>query len=107
QGPKSCRVQRYNPPAAGYFVASAATAPVSGAANKTVANSHSTTELEPECAAIGSQRVEIMIVTAKSVRSRRPSSRLRAGATAALVAEPKPVCLPATRSPYPLRLHSS
>src|SRR6185295_4104596 len=77
QGPKSWRVQAYKPPASGYLWISAATATPSGAANRTAAAIHSTTEPGPALAATEIHRGPTMQAMAKSVRSRRPSSRLR------------------------------
>src|ERR1700704_334391 len=79
--PNSCRVQRYNPPAPGYFATSAATATASGAINNTAAKNQSVTEPGPACAAIGIHRAEVMQVMANSVRSRSPSSRLSVALT--------------------------
>jgi hypothetical protein len=75
QGPKSLRVQRYSPPAPGYFTMSAATAMASGTTNSNAASSHSVTDPGPACAAAGIQRVPIMQAMANSVTSRRPISR--------------------------------
>src|SRR6266550_8205177 len=81
QAPNSCRVQRYNPPAPGYFATSAATATARGTINNTAAKNQSVTEPGPACAAIGIHRAEVMQVMANSVRSRSPSSRLSVGLT--------------------------
>src|SRR5882762_6718599 len=79
QAPNSRNVQRYNPPAPGYFATSAATATARGTIKNTAAKSHSVTEPGPACAAIGIHRAEVMQAMANSVRSRSPSSRLSAG----------------------------
>jgi len=53
---------------------------VSGTTENTAAKSHNVTEPGPTWAAIGSHRTEITQPMAKSVRSRKPSSRLSAAA---------------------------
>src|SRR5258706_11369779 len=81
QAPNSCRVQRYNPPAPGYFATSAATGTARDTINNTAAKNQSVMEPGPACAAIGIHRAEVMQLMANSVRSRSPSSRLRVGLT--------------------------
>src|ERR1039457_5498882 len=77
-GPKSPRVQRYSPPAPGYFTVSAATATARGTAKKIAASSHNV--MEPgTCAAAGIQRAPTIQAMQKSVRSRSPSSRFSVG----------------------------
>src|ERR1017187_8961718 len=77
-GPKSPRVQRYSPPAPGYFTVSAATATAGGTAKKIAASSHNV--MEPgTCAAAGIQRAPTMQAMQKGVRSRNPSSRFSVG----------------------------
>src|SRR5437016_4903009 len=78
-GPKSSRVHRYRPPAPGYFCMRAATAAPSGTAKNTAEAIQSVIDDGPACAAIAIQRGPTMQAIAKRVRSRRPSSRLRAG----------------------------
>src|SRR5471032_297548 len=80
QEPKSPRVHRYSPPAPGYFTVSAPTAIARGAMKSTAASSHSVTDPGPACAAAGIQRVPTMQEIVNRVTSRRPSSRLSAGA---------------------------
>src|ERR1019366_300558 len=79
QRPKSLRVQRYMPPAPGYFTERAETAMASGTMKSRAARSQRMTEPGPAWAAAGIQRVPTMQVMAKSVTSRRPSTRFSCG----------------------------
>src|ERR1039457_5778657 len=79
QRPKSLRVQRYMPPAPGYFTERAETAMASGTMKSRAARSQRETEPGPAWAAAGIQRVATMQVMAKRVTSRRPSTRFSCG----------------------------
>src|ERR1017187_5730227 len=79
QRPKSLRVQRYMPPAPGYFTERAETAMASGTMKSRAARSQNVTEPGPAWAAAGIQRVPTMQVMAKNVTSRRPSTRFSSG----------------------------
>src|SRR5260370_24720054 len=72
--PNSCRVQRYNPPAPGYFATSAATATARATINNTAAKNQSATEPAPASAAIGIHRAQYIQRMANSLRSRSPRS---------------------------------
>ena len=114
-GPKSLRVQRYRPPAPGYFTESAATAMASGTMKSTAASSHSVTEPGPACAAAGNparahdagdgeEREVAQAELALQLRARassmsaarsRPAVRLRCGAVPRAEI---PACRPARRA---------
>src|ERR1035437_1532682 len=80
QRPKSLRVQRYMPPAPGYFTERAETAMASGTMKSRAARSQRVTEPGPAWAAAGIHRVPTMQVIAKRVMSRRPRTRFNCGA---------------------------
>src|ERR1035438_5120735 len=91
QRPKSLRVQRYMPPAPGYFTERAETAMASGTMKSRAARSQSVTEPGPAWAAAGIQRVPTMQVMAKNVTSRRPSTRFSCGGWSDMEAPGLPV----------------
>src|ERR1035438_3381143 len=91
QRPKSLRVQRYMPPAPGYFTERAETAMASGTMKRRAARSQRVTEPGPAWAAAGIQRMPTMQVMAKKVTSRRPSTRFNCGGWSGIEAPGLPV----------------
>src|SRR5258707_12201022 len=68
QAPNSCRVQRYNPPAPGYFATSAATATARGTINNTAAKNQSVTEPGPELPASEIHHPEVIKMMTNRLR---------------------------------------